>query len=65
MARARWTKEDLPQLAGLAAIFTAVGAAYGFLRGDGVDIGAIAGLLLFALVIGIGLLVEFLRRDHW
>lgn len=68
MARARWSKEDLPELAKLGAIFVAIGFVWGLLRGDGTLIGALAGLLLFAFMVGIGALVEMIARwrgDPW
>jgi hypothetical protein len=54
MARTKWTKDDLRQGAQLAAIFVAIGAVMGLLSRHGVITGAIAGLLLFGLVIGVG-----------
>jgi len=62
MARAKWTTEDLPDLAKLGAIFVAFGAVMGLLRGDGIVIGAVAGVLLFGLVIGVGVLVGLIGR---
>jgi hypothetical protein len=49
-------------MAQLAAIFVAVGVAFGLLRGDGVLVGGIAGTLLFGLMIGVGALVEAIGR---
>ena len=62
MARARWTREDVRPLAQLGGMFVAFGAVYGLLRGDGLVLGAIAGVLLFALVMGVGALCEVIGR---
>jgi hypothetical protein len=62
MARAKWSKSDLPGAAKLCAIFVAIGAAFGFLRGDGIAVGSVAGILLFGLVIGVGTLAELINR---
>jgi hypothetical protein len=67
MARAKWSKY-LPSLMKLGAVFVAIGFVWGLLRGDGALIGALAGLLLFALTMGIGAIVELIKRlrgDPW
>jgi hypothetical protein len=60
--RAKWGKDDVRGVAQLGGIFIAMGAAFGLLRGDGVIIGMIAGALLFAIIIGVGSLVELIQR---
>jgi hypothetical protein len=50
----KWTKDDLRQGAQLVAIFVAIGALMGLFSRYGVITGAIAGLLLFGLFIGVG-----------
>jgi hypothetical protein len=52
--RAKWSKDDVRPMAQLAAIFVVTGVLFGLLRGDGVLIGAVAGALLFGLMIGVG-----------
>lgn len=62
MPRARWSKRDLGPALELAGIFVTFGAVLGLLRGDGLLLGAIAGALLFGLVIGVGILCELIGR---
>jgi hypothetical protein len=62
MARARWSKSDIPGAVGLGVIFVAAGVIYGLLRGDGIVIGALAGTLLFVLVIVVGTIAEVAQR---
>jgi hypothetical protein len=51
-------------MAQLAAIFVAIGAGFGLLRGDGLVFGAVAGALLFGLMIGVGSLCELIGRGR-
>jgi uncharacterized membrane-anchored protein YjiN (DUF445 family) len=62
MARVTWSKDDIPSFATVEVIFVTIGAAFGLLRGDGIVIGAVAGMLLFGIVFGVGVLVEVIGR---
>jgi hypothetical protein len=44
----------------LGAIFIAFGVAYGLFRGDGLFLGAVAGALLYAFVLGVGFLAMWI-----
>lgn len=63
MARPKWTKDDVRGMLHLGGVFVAVGIVYGLLDGDGVIFGAIAGILLFGFMIGIGSLAVWIGRD--
>ncbi len=58
MRASRWTKEDFRTAAQLGALFVAFGAVIGFFRDREVLTGAVAGALLFGLVVGVGSLAE-------
>jgi hypothetical protein len=64
MARARWSRSDIPGTVQLGAIFVAVGAVFGLLSGGGIIIGALAGALIFGMVIGVGTIVEAVQRKQ-
>jgi hypothetical protein len=46
------------QIGGFAAAFAGFGALYGLVRGDGLLLGTLAGLLLFGMVFGVGSLFK-------
>jgi hypothetical protein len=58
MARSQWSKDDLPWFSKLGGIFIAIWTIYGFLNGDGFVIGAMAGALMFMIVVGVAALIE-------
>jgi hypothetical protein len=64
VARARWSRSDIPDAVQLGAIFVVVGIVFGLLNGNGIIIGALAGALLFGLVIGVGTIVEAVQRKQ-
>ena len=65
MAKARWTKKDIREVIELAAVFVLLGGLLGFLNGEriGIGLGALAGALLFALILTAGKLFGMTRRD--
>jgi len=56
------SRNDLRRAAYTVALFVAAWVVFGLLRGHGVLIGAIAGLLVYGLVMGVGYIVERGRR---
>jgi hypothetical protein len=58
MARSQLSKDDLPWLSKLGGIFIAIWTIYGLLNGDGFVIGAMAGALMFMIVVGVAALIE-------
>jgi hypothetical protein len=61
-ARPPITSDDVRQGAVLGALFLGVGAVFGLLRGDGVVLGAVAGGIMFGIVVGVGGLLSLLPR---
>lgn len=57
----KWSQEDALLMLKLGGIFVVAGIVFGLFRGDGILYGALAGLLLFGLFVGVGSLVELLR----
>ena len=62
MDRAKWDLDDTRAASVLAGIFMAIGAIWGLFSGDGPFLGATVGGLLFALVMGVGSLLELIGR---
>ncbi|WP_158816926.1 hypothetical protein [Methylocapsa sp. S129] len=60
--RRLFTGEDIKSTAQLGAIFVAVGAVFGLFRDGDPVIGAVAGLILYGIVIGIGLIATWADR---
>jgi hypothetical protein len=60
MAKVRLGKDDLPWLGKLGGVFVVIGVGFGALNGDGLLLGAVAGALMFGIVIGVGWLCTLL-----